>query len=137
MTELIWGDHLLLSVPHMDDEHRALISQTNECSAAAEAGTSRPAFKLRLTRLIEAFQVHFDSEEDLMRSSSFPGLAAHAEEHRKLIEQMTGLRDNLGAGGVQVGGALALYVRLWAEQHITGQDLCFAQFLRDANAQPG
>ena len=81
MTQTISVDHLLLSVPQMDEEHQALISQANEYSAAVEARASRAELILRLTLLIEAFQVHFDSEEGLMQSNRFPGLAPHADEH--------------------------------------------------------
>jgi hemerythrin len=65
-----------------------------------------------------------------MRSNSFPGLRPHADEHRKLIEQMTALRDCVGAGDVQICNALVLFVRVWTEQHIEGLDRSFAQFLR-------
>jgi hemerythrin len=129
MIQSIPVEHLLLSVPQMDDEHRALISQANECIAAVDADASHAEFQVRLTQLIAAFQAHFDSEEVLMRSSGFPGLTPHAEEHHKLIEQMKGLRDDVGRGDIQICGALALFVRLWTEKHITGQDLSFAQFL--------
>jgi hemerythrin len=121
----------------MDVEHRALISQANEYAAALDAGASRAELELRLTQLIEAFQVHFASEEDLMRSRNFPGLPPHAAEHRKLIEQMTALRDCVGTGDVQICGALVLFVRVWTEQHIDGLDRCFAQFLHEGKAPCG
>ena len=121
----------------MDDEHRVLISQANEYSAAVDAGASRAELELRMTQLIEAFQLHFKSEEGLMRSSNFPGLTLHADQHRKLIAQMTGLRDGLGSGGVQLCNALMLFARLWTEQHITGPDTAFAQFLHDGKAGCG
>ena len=137
MMQPKWGDHLLLSVPQLDNQHRELISQVNEFSAAVDAGASRAELELRLTQLIEAFQGHFDSEEGLMQSSLFSGLAQHADEHRKLIGQMTGLRDGLGSGGVKLCGALALFARLWTEQHIAGPDRTFAQFLREGKAHCG
>ena len=136
MTQTISVDHLLLSVPQMDEEHQALISQANEYSAAVEARASRAELILRLTLLIEAFQVHFDSEEGLMQSNRFPGLAPHADEHRKLIEQMTALRDCVGAGDVQICDALAVFMRVWTEQHIEGLDRSFARFLGEGKA-PG
>ena len=130
-------DHLLLSVPQIDNQHRMLIALVNEFSAAVDAGSSRAELELRVTQLIEAFRVHFGSEEGLMQSSSFPELAPHADEHRKLIAQMSGLRDGLGSGDVMLCDALALLVRLWTEQHIAGPDRTFAQFLGDGKAPCG
>jgi hemerythrin len=129
-----WGSNLSLSVPEMDGEHWALILEADNFSAAVDAGASRTELELRLTRLIEGFQNHFVDEESLMRSRNFPGTEAHAGEHRKLIGQMVGLRDALGSGGVKLCDALALFVRLWTEQHILGPDANFAQFLHGGGA---
>ena len=114
-----------------------LIALVNEFSAAVDAGASRAEIELRVTQLIEAFRVHFGSEERHMQSSSFPELTPHADEHRKLIAQMTGLRDGLGSGDVMLCDALALFVRLWTEQHIAGPDRSFAEFLGDGEAGCG
>jgi hemerythrin-like metal-binding protein len=137
MTQPISADQLLLSVPQIDGQHRDLIAQVNEFFSAVDDGASRAELELRVTQLIEVFGTHFSSEEGLMQSSDFPGLVPHAEEHRKLIDQMTGLRDGLASGGVQLCDALVLFVRLWTEQHIAGPDRTFAQFLRDGQARCG
>ena len=137
MTQPMSCDHLLLSVPQIDNQHRKLIAAVNEFSVAVDAGSSRAELELRVTQLMEAFQAHFVSEERLMQSSSFPGLAPHADEHRKLIAQLTGLRDGLGSGDVKICDALALFVRIWTEQHIAGPDRTFAHFLGDANPGRG
>jgi hemerythrin-like metal-binding protein len=137
MTETEWGDKLMLSAPLLDSEHAALIAKVSEFSAALDAGASRAELEMRLTRLMERFQLHFDAEESLMQSSGFPGLKQHAEEHRKLIGQMSVLRDDLGSGWVKLCGALGLFVRLWTEQHITGPDASFAHFLREGKPACG
>ena len=137
MAQAKWGNNLSLSVPQMDCEHWQLIVEADAFSAAVHAGASRTELEMRLTRLIEGFQRHFDDEEALMRSHSFPGTAFHAGEHRKLIGQMVGLRDALGSGGVKLCDALALFVRLWTEQHIQGPDASFAGFLHEGKASRG
>ena len=134
MAKTSWGSNLSLSVPQMDREHWELIVEADAFSAAVDAGASRTELEMRLTRLIDGFQSHIDAEEGLMRSNNFPGTEAHVAEHRKLIAQMIGLRDALGSGGVKLCDALALFVRLWTEQHIQGPDANFAQFLLDGKA---
>src|ERR1035441_5437986 len=135
MTQTISSDHLLLSVPQMDSQHGDLIALVNEFLTAADAGAARAELEPRLTRFVRAFQAHFDSEEGLMRANGFPGLTAHADEHRKLIGQMTGLRDSVGSGDVQICGAPGLFVRLWTERHMAGPDRTFAQFLGEGKAR--
>jgi hemerythrin-like metal-binding protein len=85
--------------------------------------------------LLEDFQRHFDSEEGLMKSTDFPGLQPHAEEHRKLIAQMSGFRDDIGTGVIRRCDALASFVRLWADQHLAGPDAQFARFLDEQEAR--
>ena len=137
MTQAGWGDNLSLSEPQMDREHEALIAEADEFSAAVDAGASRAELEMRLTRLMEGFQDHFVAEENLMRSCGFPWWEPHIDEHRKLIGQMRELRDALGSGGVNLCDALALFVRMWAEQHIKGPDASLAKFLHEGNAGRG
>jgi len=118
-------------VPEMDGEHSALIAQVNDFSNAVETDSSRAELEMRLSQLIEGFQRHFDSEEGLMRSNSYPGLDLHADEHRKLIDQMSGFRDALSSGAIRLCQALAFFVRIWAEHHMMGLDTSFAHFLHD------
>ena len=125
------GDTLLLSLSQIDREHWELIAEENEFAGAVEAGASRAELEIRLTRLIQGFQSHFQSEEGLMRVNGFPGLERHSAEHRKLIRQIRELRDDLESGVVKLCETLAGFVRLWTEQHITGPDACFAQFLEE------
>lgn len=129
MMEHPWGGDLVLSVPQIDREHEVAIACANEFCNSVEAGGSRAELEARLTRVVEVFELHFRSEEGLMSSRGFPGRERHAEEHRKLLGQIGGLRDDLGAGSVSLCDALAKFVRLWTEQHILGPDAGFAQFL--------
>jgi hemerythrin len=125
------GDTLLLSLSQIDREHWELIAEENEFAGAVEAGASRAELEIRLTRLIQGFQSHFQSEEDLMRVNGFPGLERHTAEHRRLIGQIRELRDDLESGVVKLCETLAGFVGLWAEQHIAGPDAYFAQFLNE------
>jgi len=114
----------------MDREHLQLLVQEVEFSAAVDAEASRAEILVRLTQLLKSFQRHFDSEEELMRASSFPGLKQHSDEHLKLIAQMSGLRDDLYSGVINRCSALALFVGCWTEQHMAGPDMHFANFLK-------
>src|ERR671927_458797 len=92
-----WGEDLLQAVPQMDREHESLVAEVNQFLSRAGEGAARAELEVRLSRLLEAFKSHFDSEEGLMREAGFPGLESHAEEHRKLACDMAGLRDDLGS----------------------------------------
>jgi hemerythrin-like metal-binding protein len=118
-----------VSLSQLDREHWELIAEEREFSAAVKKGASRAELEMRLSRLIQVFQRHFQSEEDLMRLNGFAGLKRHSADHRKLIGQIRELRAGLDSGVVRLCETLADFVRLWAEQHISGPDAHFAQFL--------
>ncbi len=130
MTLTHWGEAPLVSVPDIDREHKELIDQANTFAGAVDGGASRAELQVRLTQLIEGFRRHCFAEERLMVVSAYPGIASHAEEHRKLVAQMTGLRDDLSAGVVSLCQALAQFVQLWTGQHIAGPDASFGAYLR-------
>jgi hemerythrin len=129
--------NLQVAVPQMDREHLELHAQEIAFSAAVIAGAPRAELFIRATWLLEDFQSHFESEECLMRSNNFPGLEPHIEEHRKLTEQMNGLRDDIGSGVISRCDALAVFVRLWVEQHLAGPDTSFVNFLDEQKARCG
>jgi hemerythrin-like metal-binding protein len=131
------ADDLLGAAPQIEREHLELQAAGIAFSAAVVAGATRAELFIRATWLLEDFQRHFDSEEGLMRSNSFPGLKPHVDEHRKLIDQMSGLRDDIGSGVVNRCDALAVFVRLWSEQHMAGPDAHFARFLDEEKARNG
>ena len=135
-TQTRRGGNLSSALPQMEREHLELHAGEIAFSAAVVAGAPRAELFIRATQLLEDFQRHFESEEGLMRFSKFPGLEPHMEEHRKLIEQMSGLRDDIGSGVISRCDALALFVRLWAEQHVAGPDASFARFLARKKTRP-
>ena len=106
-TQTRRGGNLIAALPQMEREHLELHAGEIAFSAAVVAGAPRAEIFIRATQLLEDFQRHFESEEGLMRFSKFPGLEPHMEEHRKLIEQMSGLRDDIGSD--VISGAMPLH----------------------------
>jgi hemerythrin-like metal-binding protein len=118
----------------MDREHEELVDQANEFSAAADRGASRAELELRLTQLIEGFQRHFDGEESFMKSTGFPGMEAHTEEHQALLSQIRILRDELDSGAIALCQAIPEFVRVWVAGHLEDSDIGFANYLRAREA---
>jgi hemerythrin-like metal-binding protein len=134
MSNTGWGGNPAAE-GQIDGEHRELIAQVNEFLAAVDADAPRAILEIQLTQLIEGFRNHFVSEEDLMRSSGFPAFEVHADEHRKLLVQISELRNDLASGVVRTCPTLVLFMRVWTEQHITGMDNGFLHFLQNKQAR--
>jgi hemerythrin-like metal-binding protein len=123
-------DDLLQGSP-MAREHFELRVRADAFAAAVEAGVSLRGIENQLTQLIAAFESHFSSEEGLMRSTGFPGLLPHTDEHRRLIAQIRELHEGLSAGAIHVCEGVTHFTRLWMEQHCAGPDAALAQFLHN------
>jgi hemerythrin-like metal-binding protein len=74
-----------------------------------------------LQRLCACSDVHFASEELLMRLHRYPRYGMHVEEHRRLLDQL----GALGAGGDP--RALVRVVETWIEEHVRGMDRDFVE----------
>ena len=55
---------------------------------------------------------------------------AHASEHRKLLQQLSGLKQMLDAGGRLNIPAIADFLSQWLRDHILGADMKLAAALK-------
>jgi hemerythrin len=122
-----------LSHKVLDAEHQGqidlLLQVENEFSGAANP--ARLAFLL--DRLIEFTDIHFMSEQVLMRERAYPGLPAHEEEHSQLIEHMRSFQRRVEAEGRRLTADQVSGLRGWVLHHIQTKDAAFARYLgRDA-----
>lgn len=83
-----------------------------------------------LDQLISYTEVHFHSEELMMRLYGFPGYEDHRDEHARLVAQVREMRAMFDAGDrdglLQLGRGL----RDWVDQHMHGRDRGFLTFMR-------
>src|SRR5689334_808856 len=87
MDAMRWSDAFSVGSPDLDREHRALFRIVTELELAVNAA-SEPAMQAGLERLIAYSDFHFRSEESIMRAKKFPGIDAHAHEHRKFATRL-------------------------------------------------
>lgn len=120
----------------LDLEHQGQI----ELLLAVEAelcGTRDPA---RLTalidRLIEFTNIHFMSEQVLMRERAYPGLPAHEAEHDDLMEQMRDFQRRLDGDERTLTAADLATLHDWVLRHIRTKDAAFAQYLGEQQKAP-
>lgn len=80
-------------------------------------------------QLIEFTNVHFMSEQLLMRLYSYPDLDGHEAEHDRLLDQARALEAGIAAGDLTLSGAVLETLRTWLLDHIGGMDKGFATYL--------
>ena len=123
------GNKSFLGQEALDTEHQGqidlLLLVEEELAGAADPGR----LALLLDRLMEFTDIHFMSEQVLMRERAYPSLPAHEAEHTQLIEQMRNFQKRVETGERTLTAADVSDLRGWVLQHIQTKDAAFARYL--------
>ncbi len=119
MVNIEWSEQLSVGVKSVDEDHRKLVTLVNELFSACFVGVGDEAVSAILTEVIDYTQYHFTHEEDFLREHASPALEAHAEEHRRLTEQVLAIAQQ---GVSALSEDVLLFLRDWLTQHILGTD---------------
>jgi len=107
VTLITWNHACTVGVRAMDDQHGILMDAMNELRLAIVRGSGNERVSELFDRLIEFTRMHFASEERLMETSGFPGLAEHRAEHQCLLIQLQhGSHRQQYGEGVAIGSLL-------------------------------
>lgn len=114
----------------IDNQHRELVGLINRMYNAMKAGSGDAEIEPILDALYDYAQSHFTSEEDVMRSTGFPGLASHQGEHLDLTRRLLALRTRWKNKHDLQTIQLLDFLRTWFVQHISVSDIEIGRFLR-------
>src|ERR1043165_1814593 len=96
-----WDEGIGTGVGSMDAEHRLQVTLVNAIEDLVRGGKDAEATGKTIAQLAEFTNVHFLSEELMMRLYSYPQHDAHKLEHARLVEQVGTLQRHLTAGDGQ------------------------------------
>lgn len=120
-----WKDSYKIGDPEVDQQHQYLFELTNEFIAA----DSLSAMRSLMILLYKHTREHFEAEEQLMRSVSFPGLALHQEHHNQLLSRLSELSMDVGKGFMNKPAIVGLMTD-WATKHIPLEDAQVVAFMK-------
>ena len=131
MTLLTWNHACGVGVRAMDSQHGILMDAMNELRLAVVRGAGRERLSELLDQLIEFTRMHFQSEEQLMAESGFPGLEDHRGQHQCLMAQILQSAHRLQYGEGMEMSALMVFLRDWFLEHIEGVDKQYGPWLNE------
>jgi hemerythrin len=123
-----------LGVDQIDSEHKAQIGLLLAFEQSLLAGDGKDDLVIILDRLIEFSDLHFLSEQMLMRMTAYPGIDAHELDHDRLLAQVRKLQTSFNTGNRELTESDVTTLKLWLADHIRGMDSAFAQFLIEKNS---
>ena len=95
MSSIPWKNEAERGADGMNREHDLQLSLLDQLLAALD--TKAPVGRAILDELLTVSDLHFATEEVLMRQHSHPKYHLHVDEHRRLMEELRALDRRFGA----------------------------------------
>jgi hemerythrin-like metal-binding protein len=118
--------HLRLGQEPVDDEHGVQLGLLEALHAALGPGGRRGGAAELVDRLLVFSDMHFGSEELLMRLDAYPRYGEHVDDHRRLLAQLREIEARVRGGAD--ARALADGLRRAFGGHIATHDRAFAGY---------
>lgn len=119
----------------IDAEHDLQMQLLDSLSHALSKGGEFAPTRHILEQFIEFSDMHFLSEQLIMRLHSYPGYEAHLEEHTRLMKKVREIRDSIVRGEKVPSLQIVQELREWLLHHIASEDAAFGEFLRKKESQ--
>jgi len=122
MKKFIWDKKYETGNRFIDSEHMILFEIANEL---AETDFSTPHdFKVKYLELIEYANLHFATEERIMKSIGYVNLDIHHKIHQGILSEMKSL-VRTKASLVSIHHNLVSLVTKWIITHIIQEDMAY------------
>jgi hemerythrin len=114
----------------IDAEHDLQMQLLDSLAQAIQRGGELSPMKYILEQFIEFSDMHFLSEQLVMRLHGYPGYESHLEEHTRLMKKVREVRSNLLQGENAPSLVLVQELREWLVTHIAQEDAAFGSYLK-------
>lgn len=93
MNLLSWKDEFSVGIAAVDDEHKELIDLINHLYDELSQSSARHSAVRFFGDLLRAISSHFALEERIMRDHGYGRLAAHKNDHERLLSELRDMMD--------------------------------------------
>jgi hemerythrin len=114
----------------IDSEHDVQMQLLDSLSHALQQVDGLSPANYILDQFIEFSDIHFLSEQLVMRLHGYPGYEPHLEEHTRLMKKVREIRSSVNSGEAKIGFQPVQQLREWLLTHIAIEDVAFGEFLR-------
>lgn len=122
-----WRKEYSIGIPEIDAQHKQLFECIDRLESAGDGRQRELAVYYVMEQLNDYARVHFAVEEIVMRLFDYPGLDAHASEHRAFTEKLKELESSELIEDIHLQAGK--FLREWLVQHIQGSDKRYAAYL--------
>ena len=130
MTETLHTAPAKVGEATIDAEHDLQMQLLDSVTLALEKGGDFSAIRYVLEQFIEFSDMHFLSEQLVMRLHSYPAYEAHLEEHTRLMKKVREIKEKVFHGETAPSLLLVRELRDWLLTHIATEDVAFGEYLK-------
>ncbi len=130
LVQLVWRPAYEGGNAHIDAQHRELFRDVNALLNAMLSGLETDKVAALVQAFIADVAQHFQDEEAIISDAGYPGSAAHAAQHRALIEKATTLADHFRAGTLSLGELFEYLAHDVVARHMLIADREFFPYLQ-------
>jgi hemerythrin len=135
MALVTWDQTYSVSVRRLDEQHQKLFALLNALHEAMRQGKGQAVVQDTLRELATYTVTHFRAEEELMRKTNYPGLAAHRAEHQRLVDKVNQFTQDLKAGGNVSSLQVVGFIKEWLAEHIRRTDRSYSAHMNAQGVQ--
>ena len=114
----------------IDAEHDLQMQLLDSLIQTVERGSDFASIKHVLEQFIEFSDMHFLSEQLVMRLHGYPAYETHLEQHTRLMKKIREIRERVFRGEKTPSLPMIHGLRDWLLAHIATEDVAFGEYLR-------
>ena len=131
MPIIQWNDSYAVGHGVLDKQHRRVFEIMNELYDAVQNGNCIEHARKLADEIIVHAAEHFELEEKLMEAANYPGLAEHAEEHRKVRDRAIEYRDQMLDGTHATAVRMLNFIKDWILDHLVAWDREYVPYISE------
>ena len=138
---ILWREAMSVDAGVIDRDHKALIAIINEFGDDLPYIGARDHLRNIVSKLENYANMHFRREEALQVSINYPEYDVHRQEHVRLIDALSGVREQLAMTQERELGVvhkrLTEFLRRWLIDHVIKVDLRMKPFADQFKTRDG
>ena len=125
-----WNDGLSVGIEDIDNDHKKLLSFYVRMVELSQGETNTEEFVNILTEMTTYALVHFITEEDYMKSISYPKFEEHKKIHEEYRLKVALFNANYFDINPTSPREVLMFLKNWWLNHIKTNDIEYAKFAK-------
>ena len=128
MPTIKWNQTYSVNVINFDKQHQKLFEIINEFYDNLVIQSNDQLILKLVSGMRNYVQIHFHSEEEMMKLHSYPEFESHKQQHDSFIKKVKELEDRLGQGVTVISYEITSFLKDWIKNHILNTDKKYSDF---------